>query len=159
MGKAAVHFFIFLLLYLLLAGKASITEFIAGAAVALAAAAAAFWVRSNAGLSFRFKAGWVWILLRRLPWRAAADCGWVFLALWRYAVHREGIEGKFRIVPFDPGGEDAASAARRAIVLAAVSLTPNTLSISIDREKRQLLIHQLMETGKEPGGGDREWPL
>ncbi len=99
------------------------------------------------------------IFFRRIPLKLFSDCAWVLLALGRYFFFREPIEGKLLPVPFDPGGKDPASAARRALVLALVSLTPNTVSIMIDGEKGRLLIHQLQDTGAEPGDGDEKWPI
>ena len=88
-----------------------------------------------------------------------ADCGVVGAALARVLLKREKIEGAFRTIPFDVGGNDPESAARRALVMAGACLTPNTYVVAIDAEKGQLLMHQLVPSAEPPGGGDREWPL
>ncbi len=157
--RGAGYFLAILGFYLLLASKLNLTEFVAGLGVAGAGTFLCLWLRSNLQRSFRLPPGWAWIFLRRIPAKAFLDCGWVFLSLWRYLIFRKPIEGRLISLPFEPGGEDAVSAARRALVLSLVSLTPNTVSISIDREKRVLLIHQLVPTGEKPGRGDEKWPL
>ena len=62
-------------------------------------------------------------------------------------------------VPFAPGGADPRSAARRALVLAGVTVAPNTLAIRIDSRRSLLQVHRLVPQPHPPGGGDREWPI
>ena len=145
--------------YLVLSSKITPSEVAAAFGVAGAGTGLYFWLRSRIDVPFRFKGEWLGIIVRRIPLKIFSDCGWVLLALWRYAAYRSPIEGRIVSVPFDPGGEDAFSAARRALVLALVSLTPNTVSITVDREKQTILVHQLVATGEKPGGNDREWPI
>lgn len=144
----------FLPLYLLLAGSLDWQEIIAGAVLS-ALAALALTVTHRAGkLHFQPRLRWI-KYFRRLPGQVLADCGLVGAALLR----REKIESAFRTIPFDPGGEDAESAARRALVVAGASLAPNTYVVVIDTERGQLLMHQLVPTAQPPGRGDPEWPL
>ncbi len=157
--QTVIRFIFFFILYIVLAAKVTFMEVIAGACVAAVVTVSFSWLRSKAQLRFRFKPSWMWLLLRRVSWKAITDCGWVFLALWRYAIHRKPIQGKLWSIPFDAGGDDRKSASRRALVLAMVSITPNTLSIAIDQKKGFLLLHQLVGTGKEPGQGDQKWPI
>lgn len=154
-----IRFFFFFFVYLLLAAKVTLTEVIAGVCVAGVVTASFIWLRAKARLRFTFKPSWFWLLLRKVTLKAITDCGWVFLALWRYAIYRKPIQGKLWSIPFDAGGDDIVSASRRALVLGMVSLTPNTLSIVIKREKGVLLLHQLVDTGKNPGEGDWKWPI
>jgi hypothetical protein len=72
---------------------------------------------------------------------------------------REEVDGAFRVIHFDAGGDDAHSVARRALVVAGVSLPPNSFVVSIDAERGRLLIHNLVPPAHSPGGPDEEWPL
>ncbi len=157
--QTSIRFTFFFILYLVLAAKVSLTEVIAGLCVAAVVISFFIWIRAKARLRFRVKRGWPWFLLKRIGLKPVTDCGWVFLALWRFVINRKPIKGQLLSSPFEPGGEDHESASRRALVLAIVSITPNTLSIMIDQKKSVLVLHQLVDTGKEPGQGDQKWPI
>lgn len=144
--------------YLLLAAKQAVAEAVAGVAIAALGAAAATSTAGAGKLRFRARLPWL-AQVARLPGRILADCGIVAVALWRRLVGRHVVSGEFRIVPFDPGGDDAESAARRALVTLGVTLAPNTYVVAVDRERGVLLLHQLVPSAQPPGGGDREWPL
>jgi multisubunit Na+/H+ antiporter MnhE subunit len=49
-------------------------------------------------------------------------------------------------VPFDAGGDDDASAFRRALAIAYTTATPNFVVVGIDRERGQLVYHQIQES-------------
>ena len=66
--------------------------------------------------------------------------------------------GEYRDITFHPGGDDPVSAARRALVVLGVSLSPNTFVVAVDRERGLLRIHQLVPSA-QPSGEDKEWPL
>lgn len=144
-------------LYMLFVAKWSWEEAIAGAAVAASGATAASAVFWASGARYWPRLSWLKPLLA-VPPRVLADCGVVGLAIWRQISGRP-VAGRFRIVPFDPGEDDAASAARRALVTASVSISPNTYVVAIDRERRLLLVHQLVPSPEPPGRGDQVWPL
>lgn len=103
--------------------------------------------------------GWLVLLAWRLPGRALTDCGVVFAALWRRVVLGDRVEGTFRAISFDPGDDDPRSAARRALLLAGISLPPNSFVVAIDPEAGRLLIHQLVPAARPRGGPNVEWPL
>lgn len=145
-------------LYLLLACKLGWDELVVGAAAAATLGATAATVVAQAGdLHYRPRPGWLRLVLR-LPWQILRDCGVVALALWK-RVTRQSVGGVFRTIPFDAGGDDSVSAARRALVTACVSIAPNTYVVGIDRQRGILLVHQMIRSSEPPGSGDREWPL
>jgi hypothetical protein len=148
----------FVLTYLLLAGSLQGAELVAAIVLAGLAALAMTAARKAGHLHFEPRLRWL-ALLGRLPGRVFADCGLVGAALWRALVRRQTIEGVFRTLPFDAGGDDPVSAARRALVTAGVCLAPNTYVVAIDFRRGFLLVHQLIPSAQPPGGGDREWPL
>ncbi len=145
-------------LYMLFAAKLSWEEAIVGAGIAGLGATGAFVTLKAGEVHFRPRLRWLTIL-GRLPGNVLADCGIVGAALWQKLVQRRPVEGVFRTVPFDAGGDDPESAARRALVTAGVSLSPNTYVLGIDRQRGLLLVHQLVPSGKPPGKGDKEWPI
>lgn len=145
-------------LYLLLAGSVDWQEILAGVVLSAVAALAVAMTR-RAG-SLHFQPRWRWLRhFRHLPGRLLSDCAIVAGALVRALLRREKIEGTFRTIPFDPGGEDAESAARRALVMAGACLTPNSYIVAVDAERGQLLLHQLVPSPQPPGAGNPEWPL
>ncbi len=148
----------FIPLYLLLTGSLNWQE-IAAALVVSGLAALAATVTCRAG-HLHFQPRFRWLRhFRHLPARVLADCALVAAALARSLLRRQKIEGVFRSIPFDPGGEDSESAARRALVIAAACLAPNSYIVAVDLEGKQLLVHQLVPSAQPPGGGDREWPI
>lgn len=132
-----------------------------GVGVILAAlAATAAWVSARTG-KLRFRLHWRWLpIAARLPASIASDCGTLIAALWRSLILRKQVRGVFREIPFNPGGINGpVSNARRALVVAGVSLSPNTYVVAIDIERKVLTLHQLVASKEPPGHDDREWPL
>jgi multisubunit Na+/H+ antiporter MnhE subunit len=52
-------------------------------------------------------------------------------------------EDRLEEIPFDPGGDDARSAASRALAVAGTSAAPNSIVVDVDRERGVLLVHRL----------------
>lgn len=145
-------------LYLLLAGSVDSHELIAGVVLTGVAALSLTAMRRAGQLHFQPHGRWL-SHFRRLPGQVLADCALVGGVLIRVLCKRAQVEGAFRSIPFDPGGEDAESAARRALVVAGACLAPNTYVVAVDAERRHLLLHQLVPSPQPPGAGNREWPL
>ncbi|HEV7664178.1 MAG TPA: hypothetical protein VGQ62_11630 [Chloroflexota bacterium] len=143
------------LLWLLLVGSTDPVELAGGV---LGAAIAVFgWhvVCSRDELSLALRAQWFIILARRLPWHTLADCGRVLSVLWRRA-KGEHVRGTIKRVPFDPGdSDDPYALARRALVVAGVSVAPNAVVVRIDG--RDLILHELVPTRQTVA--DPKWPL
>ena len=146
-------------LYLLLVDTLARPEVVLGLLAAAATAAALVAVRAQGRDRLAADPRWAVLLVRRLPINVLRDTGVVFAALGRALWRRERIEGVFRVVPFDAGGDDPRSAARRALVVAGTCLSPNTVVVAIDAAHDQLILHQLVASRQAPGKGDREWPL
>lgn len=150
--------FVFFGTYMLFAAKLSWQEAIAGSVIALFGAIAAIATIQAAELRYRPRLAWIW-RLSGLPISVVRDCYVVGQALWWRVTNRRSVTGALLALPFNPGGDDAESAARRAIVTAGVSISPNTFVVAIDRVHGVLLVHQLVKSPEPPGNGDREWPL
>jgi len=150
---------VLLALYLALCGQATISEVAAGAVTAALAAGLLQLIRRCSGHRFEPRWGWYVLFLKRVWLRSLTDCAILLVPLWRRALHRDPIQGEMLEVPFAPGGADPRSAARRALVLAGVTVAPNTLAIRIDSRRSLLQVHRLVPQPHPPGGGDREWPI
>ncbi|MEA2721049.1 MAG: Na+/H+ ion antiporter subunit [Candidatus Eremiobacteraeota bacterium] len=46
-------------------------------------------------------------------------------------------------IPLDAGGDDARSAAARALAVASASAAPNSIVVDVDRERGVMLVHRL----------------
>lgn len=145
--------------YLLLVDTFDKQEMVAALIIAVLGATATMIAARQRMARGAVRIRWLALLAGRLPPQALRDCGIVFAALWRQVVRREQVEGAFRVIQFDPGGDDAYAAARRALVVAGVSLPPNSFVAAIDAEQGKLLIHNLVPPAHAPGGPDVEWPL
>jgi multisubunit Na+/H+ antiporter MnhE subunit len=133
---------VFFALWLLLV-TISWQEVAAGAVAAAIAATGAETVRANDRLRFRPQARWLAKAIV-LPPRIMRDTWLLVRVLVRRIVTREPPDSAFRKVPFEAGGDDARSSARRALVKAGWSAAPNTVVIGVDREENLVLVHQLV---------------
>jgi multisubunit Na+/H+ antiporter MnhE subunit len=78
----------------------------------------------------------------RLPWYALVGTGEVLGVLLRHLTGRPA-PSLLLSVPFDAGGGDARSQARRALAVTYTTITPNFIVLGIDRERGLLWYHQL----------------
>jgi hypothetical protein len=145
-------------LWLLLTEKTQTSYLVAGA---IAAA-----IGASAGLLLARWGLWTpvmrWDALRplsRLPLQIVRDTFLVLGALARRFRHSDSPSGSIREISFETGGGDARSAARRALIVFGLCISPNTCVVGLDRVHGTLLVHQLVPTPQPPGHGDREWPL
>jgi hypothetical protein len=143
------------LLYWWLVAKIDAQQLFAGALIGLAISAPLAYVASTADLRFAFQWSWLGLLLRRLPSKIVRDLALVVQALWRAVARRTGVTGSYRSIPFNKGDADPASAVRRALVMAGISLPPNSFAVDL-KEQGGLIIHQLIYKA-EPQRSD--WPI
>lgn len=126
-------------LYLVLVDTLVLPELVTGAVIATIGAGGAMLVRAQRRVVMRPDPVWVvrfWRPIVTYP----RDLWRVTRALAR---HRP-VEGKLYALPFEPGGADARSAARRVLGPVAGSFAPNTFVIGLDRGCGLLLVHQLV---------------
>jgi hypothetical protein len=143
------------LLYFLLAGEVSQSEAIACAPVVAVASFYALILARSGTVELRLAGRGMLSLLR--------GCVAVVPDTWRVgrglmqAVRRrpDEMQGVVTHVPLRFGGVDRDDVGRRAAVVAAISLAPNGFAVGMERERDELIVHQLVPA---PIGGDREWP-
>ena len=135
-------------LWLLFVDTLAAEEVILGALAAAVAATAADVVRAQDLVRFRMRARWL-AGLGAVPWQVVTDSWLLALALWRQLLRPGSVRGLFRVLPFPVEGDDAAAAARRALVTGVASLAPNTYVVGVERGEGFMLVHQLV---RRPGG-------
>jgi multisubunit Na+/H+ antiporter MnhE subunit len=134
--------------YLLLIDTVDLPEFCAGAAVAALAAAAFELSREQGVAEAEIKPAWLTRagrVLVRVPTQIATVSREAVAQLFT----RRRSRGVFRVVPFSASGDTPGDAGRRALAEALGSLTPNTIVIGVDAERKLLLVHQLRRQGGE----------
>jgi hypothetical protein len=147
---------IFLGVYLMFAGQVSATELLAGIPAAVAAAAYAVLLHRVAERPFRLDAPWPRVLGKPLMalFPDVIRVGRTLLrVLWR---RPPGMVGTIVRQPFQAGGADPASAARRGLVTLAASLAPNGYGMDILDGADVLVLHRLAPAPLAP---DQRWPL
>jgi hypothetical protein len=130
-------------LWMLLVGSFAVEEMVLGALAAAVGASAADLVRAQDLVRFRMRPRWLagaWTL----PWRIAVDSRVLAAALWRELRRPGSVRGVFRVLPFPREGDDAAAAARRALVTGFVSASPNIYVVGIEGDEGAMLVHQLV---------------
>jgi multisubunit Na+/H+ antiporter MnhE subunit len=135
-------------LWLLFVDTLAAEELILGVVAAAAAATAADVVRSQDLVRFRMRARWL-TGIRVLPAQVMTDSWLLTVALWRQLRRPGSVRGLFRVLPFPVEGDDAAAAARRALVTGVASIAPNTYVVGVERGEGAMLVHQLV---RRPGG-------
>jgi multisubunit Na+/H+ antiporter MnhE subunit len=114
-------------------------EVIAGAVAAAIAATAAEVVREQ---------GLVRLLrLYKLPRNIVRDSWLLTVALVGH-LRGDHVNSGFRAIPFRSGEDDARASARRALMVPAISVSPNTYVIGIDEAGDLMLVHQLIASPK-----------
>lgn len=141
-------------LYLLLAGQLSWEEGIV-AVVAASLALAGVWAQSPLCFTVR-QVRWSYLL--KLPLPALSDCLRVLGVIAKALIFGRRPTTTFHWVPFLPGENDSVSNTRRALVISALSLAPNSYVASIDLEHERLLVHRLALT-RSPEEVDPAWPI
>ena len=114
-------------------------EFVAGVAAALLGAIGDGVVKSKRLASFGPRPAWLWLFSWE-PWYVLTGSAAIFRALARRLMGKKS-ESQFRVVPFRAGGDDRESAARRALAITAISISPDTIVVGIDREREFTLLH------------------
>ena len=114
-------------------------ELIAGAVGAALAATGAVIVRQQRRLLLRPRLRWVRSAGRPLR-RTVAD----LVPLARALGRPRDEHGRLFELPYEAVGDTPDAAAHRAFTQALGSLAPNTLVVDIDRERRVLIVHQLV---------------
>ncbi len=131
-----------LTLWELFVDKLAWNEFWVGAAAAVCAATATEAVRllnfARFWPSFRWVAeGW------RAPLYAVIGTYEIFLALAKQVFLRKPAGSLVLAARYDAGGDDARSAARRALTIAFTTALPNFVIIGIDRERSLMVFFQI----------------
>jgi hypothetical protein len=90
-----------------------------------------------------------WWLLRswRLIWRIPSDIGIVCWEALAQLVHPRRTRGVFRATRFTATEETRADVGRRALAESVGSVSPNTIIVGVDAERKLLLTHQLRRHG------------
>jgi multisubunit Na+/H+ antiporter MnhE subunit len=135
-------------LWLLFVDTLAAEEVILGAIGAALAATAADVVRAQDLVRFRMRPHWL-AGLSVLPRQTVTDSWLLAVALWRQLRRPGSVRGLFRVLPFPVEGDDAAAAARTALVTGVLSVAPNTYVVGVERGEGLMLVHQLV---RRPGG-------
>ena len=125
----------------LLIGKIDPQETPVGVAIAALAAVGAVSALAVCGDRYAVRPSAL-LALPKLVWSVVRDTFVVSGALVRVLLGRAP-EDRFEEIPFDPGGDDARSAASRALTVASTSAAPNSIVVDVDSERGVLLVHRL----------------
>ena len=131
-----------LLLWLVFAAQISANELLFGVIAVAAAMFALHTCLSHEPLDFKPRAAWL-VQAWRLPLDIAKDLRILFRVLF-LRLKRKPVPGVFRLVPFKCSGVGSRAGAKRALALLYLSISPNSVVVGIDQEKKNALLHQLL---------------
>ena len=129
--------------WVILDDSIALDELLAGAGAAALAAFLAELATYQAASWPRLRARWV-VRAFEIPGRVAGDTVIVFAALWRRLAHGEEPPSGFRLRPVAYGEDSAEGRTRRALLIGAASLAPNTIAVGLDSATGTMVIHQLV---------------
>jgi multisubunit Na+/H+ antiporter MnhE subunit len=121
-------------------------ELALGGVCAAIAATAAVLVRRERRVLLRPRRAWLRAVPRAFA-RAVADVPSVARAVWRRGVLRRPETGRIVEVPFAATGDDPEQAARRVLAAVLGSVSPGTVVIGVDADRRVLRAHRLTAGG------------
>jgi multisubunit Na+/H+ antiporter MnhE subunit len=133
-------------LWLALVDTVVVPELVVGAIAAAIAATGAVVVRGQRRLLLRPRAAWARFAFAPLG-RTVTDLVPLAVALWRRGILRRDERGALVEVPYAAVGDDPYDAAHRVFTEALGSLAPNTLVVDIERDRRTMVVHELVPTG------------
>jgi multisubunit Na+/H+ antiporter MnhE subunit len=139
--------------WLLLTGTFDPSELAAGVLASALAATAAALVKMQDIILLSPRLAWFLRVPELIP-RLLRDSWTVLFALILHLLNRQEMRGQFRALPFEPGGDDPRAATRRAFIAGAITITPNTLVVGIDQERKLILCHQLVPSPKSDARED-----
>lgn len=140
---------------IVLIGRFDTQETPVGIGIALLATLVTAGALRTAGLSYRLQASWLWLPLLVVR-NVVRDTLSVYGVLLR-RLSGGAVEDAFLDVPFDWGGDDPPSAARRALAVAGMSTSPNEIVLTLDRAGGTARVHALAITGARRHSA--QWPL
>lgn len=147
-GFWVVGWILLCLLWFLFVGVVSWPEILAG--MGSAGLGALVWEALRAGGVLRYPPRLRWLRgLWRLPGRAIHNTVLILSALVLHVTGRRRIQGAFVEIPFAAVGDDDADGVTRAYLTAAMSFSPNTFVIGVDRKRRTMVVHQLVPQAPE----------
>lgn len=115
------------------------------------AAAASYGIVDN--VQFRPQP-WMLLTTWRIPWAIVTGCTQLLAALAKQLVTAGGAESVLAAAPFDVGGDDSRSTARRVLAVSLPTMTPNSIIIGIIPDQQRLLYHQIYRTALSPIASD-----
>lgn len=127
----------------------ALDELLAGAGAAALGALLAEVASHQASVRFRVRRAWLAHSLR-LPSQVVTETGLVFAALWRRIVRGEEPRSGFVTESVRYGPDTPDGTVRRALIVGARSLAPNTFVLGIDRDRGELVTHKLVLERQEP---------
>ena len=141
---SGAEFFLLLGLWMVFVSMPKVDELLVGIGAALIAAFADGVVKAERFASFYPHLKSI-VLVFWEPWYALDGTAAIFAALAKHLMGKKS-EAQLRAVPFDSGGDDPESAARRALAIMYTTIPPNFVVVGIDRKRDLMLVHQVSPT-------------
>lgn len=143
----AIEWAVFFLLWLVFVFSLSPSELIAGAFAAALGVLATEVVRHRNLIRIDFRLSWFYSLWR-LPFDALRESLLAYRFLFDYLLRRR--RSAMNVVALHARTEDSLMRGKRALAVALVSATPNSIALGYDAGQDRLLIHQLYPAPPSP---------
>jgi multisubunit Na+/H+ antiporter MnhE subunit len=125
-------------------------ELAVGAGVAALGAGLAELAQYQASSRIRIRSDWLGKAVT-LPWQVGRDTVVVLSALARQLLLGREPESGFEEIPVSWGDDSDEGVTRRALLIGATSLAPNTFALGIDRERETMFVHRLVTDARRGG--------
>ena len=154
-ATAVVLWTVLSLLERVLVGRLDVEETPVGIVIALLATIVTLSGASLAKANYTLDWRWLWLPLLVVR-NVVRDTFTVYGVLFRRLAGGR-VEDAMVEIPFDPGGVDPRSAARRALATAGISTSPNEIVLDIDSANGMMRVHALKVTNARRHSA--QWPL
>jgi multisubunit Na+/H+ antiporter MnhE subunit len=137
-----------LALWIAIDGTFNLAELLAGVLAASLGTLLAGHVQRLAGSHVRVRLWWM-VHSLRLPSRILKETATVFGALWRQMARGDEPASGFVEIPVRYGDDGAGDGTRRALLVAGVSMAPNTGVLGIDSGRNVMVVHKLVKAPRD----------
>lgn len=144
LAGASIEWLLLLGLWMAFVSQVTKDELLVGVATAAIGAVGDAIVKEKKFAKFKPKLSWL-LLICWEPWYAI-DGTWSTLKAIAEKLMGKPSKARFKAAKYDANGEDAQSAAKRALAVAYMTIPPNFIIVGIDRDKGEVLIHQVEPT-------------
>ncbi len=145
LGSFLVWWVLLMSLWVWIDDSIALPELLVGAGVAVMGALFVELLQHQAASEIRIRVEWL-ARARSIPFQVARDLVVVFGALFRKVAWGVDPPSSLEELSVRAGGDSAATATRRTLLVMGTSVAPNTFALGVDQERGTMIVHRLVSS-------------